>query len=132
MRKASVGIAAAVLLTTLVILVVPASAQGVGPPKFCDSKTGICLTLNIDPTKHTFILGLDDGKAKPVVLCSGVGAIVVKNVLSIPYGKCMKSDTGASFLTGGGKIFPNKPIVVALVYLKPTHVDIFKLIMIVY
>jgi len=63
---------------------------------------------------------------------SSVGAIVVKNVLSIPYGKCMKSETGASFLTGGGKISLTNPIVVALVYVKPTHFDIFKLMMIVY
>ena len=65
-----------------------------------------------------------------MVLCSGVGAIVVKNVLSIPYGKCMNGE-GASFLTGGGKISLTSPIVVALVYVKPTHVDIFKLMMFV-
>lgn len=108
MRKALVGIAAAPMLATLVIAIVPAFAAV--RLKFCD-KTGIyCMYLT--PIDNQFFLWRV-GDQLP--LCHGIGAHFVKDAVSV-HGECIVSNVGASFLTGGGKVSTG-PIRLALVTL---------------
>ena len=116
MRKPLVGVAAALMLTTLVIVIVPAFAQG--ELWFADETRTYFLEVN--PTTHWFWLWhlFDGGDDHAVgLLCYGVGARVVKGVLAI-MGKCQydelvplaggATDGGSrlpvSFLFGGGKV----------------------------
>ena len=107
MKRASVGIAAALMLATLVIAVVP--VFGVVRLRFAD-ETGTW-NLLVSPDSHGFFLWRS-GEQLP--LCHGVGAYVVGKALSIRHGECVVSTVGASFLTGGGKVSTG-PIRLALV-----------------
>jgi len=115
MRKTLVGIAAALMLTMLVIAMVPAFAQG--ELWFADETRTYFLEVN--PTTREFWLWhlFDGGDDHSVgLLCYGVGARVVKGVLAI-MGKCQNglvpvlggatnggSGLPVSFLSGGGKV----------------------------
>ena len=121
MRKALVGIAAALMLATLVIGVVP--VFGVVRLKFCDETGTLCLLVT--PGYPGFFLWRS-GDELP--LCHGEGAYFVRDALLIRHGECIVSNVGASFLTGGGKastgpirltlvtlsVPPTKPLILAL------------------
>jgi hypothetical protein len=110
MRKALVGIAAALMLTTLVIAIVPAFA--VTEYYFYDKTPYYYLW--VDPTTHEFSLNYPG-----TTMCYGVGAIVVKGVLTIPYGKCTHTESYVSFLFGGGPVSVTKPIKLVVVFKPP-------------
>jgi len=111
MRKALMGIAAALMLTTLVVAIVPAFSV-VTEYYFSD---GNGTYLGVNPTNHQFWLyqmpfpGYD--------LCNGYGARVVNGVLMI-FGRCTglpgypSQYPGRSLLSGGGKL--TGPIVLVL------------------
>jgi hypothetical protein len=125
MRKALVGIAAALMLTTLVIAIVPAFAQV--PLSFRD--TTQTYVLWVDSTTHQFWLFVNLVNGQTVVLCSGVGAIVVKRVLAIPYAKCTVSYYASyvgAYLSGGGPVVTG-PIKLVLIVKPPTKPMTFTL-----
>jgi hypothetical protein len=110
MRKASIGIAAAVLLTTLAIVVVPAFAPVV-PTKFLDSQGDVLRINAIVPGSFELNSGRLGGE-----LCDGVGARVTNGFLWIA-GRCtyQGSETlyaGKGVLAGGGKL--TGPIILTL------------------
>jgi hypothetical protein len=129
MKKAFIGISAALILTTLVVAIVPAFGQ------FLACKTGdLCFVtsdlyyyLEVNPATHTFSLYTPAVPVgTPFYSCSGVGAVVVKGVLLVG-GKCQTLmialpngpptlSVYSGFLSGGGKI-ANGPIKVVLVIL---------------
>ena len=107
MGKALVGIAAGIMLATLVIAVVP--VFGAVRLKFCD-KTGTWCLLVVPGNPGFFLYRSGD----QLPLCHGEGAYFVRDALLIRHGGCIVSNVGASFLTGGGKVSTG-PIVLALV-----------------
>jgi hypothetical protein len=108
MRKALVGIAAALMLTTLIITIVPAFASY--PLTFTTSDSSAELLVN--PTTHEFLLFGQTG-----LLCAGVGAVVVKGVLVIA-GKCQIG--AATFLSAGGKALTGPIKLVLVTVSKPS------------
>jgi hypothetical protein len=119
MRKVLVGIAAALMLTTLVIAIVPAFAQIVyyGPTyTFIDVKAGVGLDVYVVPGKPIifYLYPLGDS----VNLCDGMGG-TVKGGYLVLLGACVNPkwlpttppnypypdvNAGKGVLAGGGKI----------------------------
>jgi hypothetical protein len=132
MRKALVGIAAALMLTTLVIAIVPAFAQ----PVYFFMGQDQTYWLWVYPTLHTFYLYSYSYPVSQSYLCNGYGVVVVHGVLTI-LGACttltMYGNTYTSYykgvLSGGGKISSTTPIklVLTIVSKPPTKPMTFTL-----
>lgn len=112
MSKALVGIAAALMLTTLAIVVVPAFAPVAVPTKFVDGQGDVLRINAIVPGSFELNSGRLGGE-----LCHGVGARVTNGVLVIA-GRCTHFENydslyeGKGVLFGGGKL--TGPIVLIL------------------
>jgi len=110
MRIALVGIAAALVLTTLVIAIVPAFAFQSYFFFTSDYKYG----LLVDPLNRMFYLFIAPGG--PMHLCDGLGATVKGGLLTI-FGRCTNIAypslyAGKGVLSGVGKL--TGPVVVIL------------------
>jgi hypothetical protein len=128
MRKALVGIAAAVMLTTLVIAIVPVFANPdvyeVPTYIFVDLKAMVQLDIYVVAGQPT-IFYLWSPFGPPVNLCDGVGVIIKGGVLTI-FGRCITIspyvdiNAGKGVLSGGGKLTGPVVLVLAVAGRPPT------------
>jgi hypothetical protein len=108
MRKALVGIAAALILTTLVIAIVPAwGAQPVYV--FFDPKAYVTLQLDLVTTPYPhYIFRL----YSEYPVCDGVGGVIVAGGTVTILGRCVNLLPNKGVLSGGGKL--TGPVVLLL------------------